>query len=151
MADRLAARRSRTQTGRAFTAAGRTYRPGASCAALSGRKSRDKGARVEREIVNWHRDLGVYAERVPLSGATGYLGPSSDIDVYLFGRDHSPLRIEVKARKDGGGFRLIHNWLETPDGLITKQNGTEEVVHLPLRTYVKLLAYIADLQSRLLR
>ena len=36
-----------------------------------GRMSRSKGSRVEREFVNKLRDSGVYAERVPLSGAAG--------------------------------------------------------------------------------
>jgi Holliday junction resolvase len=32
--------------------------------------SRDKGARIEREIVAAHGALGIKAERVPLSGAS---------------------------------------------------------------------------------
>jgi hypothetical protein len=32
--------------------------------------SRDKGARIEREIVVAHVGLGIKAERVPLSGAS---------------------------------------------------------------------------------
>jgi Holliday junction resolvase len=38
---------------------------------LTGAGSGDKGARIEREIVTRHAVLGVKAERVPLSGATG--------------------------------------------------------------------------------
>jgi hypothetical protein len=37
-----------------------------------GKASRDKGARAEREIVASHAELGVKAERVPLSGAARY-------------------------------------------------------------------------------
>ena len=36
---------------------------------MGGKAARDKGAAYEREIVNWHRDRGVEAERIPLSGA----------------------------------------------------------------------------------
>ena len=36
---------------------------------MGGKASRDKGANFEREVVNWHKDRNVEAERVPLSGA----------------------------------------------------------------------------------
>ena len=36
---------------------------------MGGKASRDKGAAFEREIVNWHKQRGVDAERIPLSGA----------------------------------------------------------------------------------
>ena len=36
--------------------------------------SRDKGARIEREIVAAHEALGIKSERVPLSGASRYQG-----------------------------------------------------------------------------
>lgn len=36
---------------------------------MGGKASRDKGAKFEREIVNWHKERGVDAERIPLSGA----------------------------------------------------------------------------------
>jgi hypothetical protein len=42
--------------------------------------SRDKGARIEREIVNAHLGLGIKPERVPLSGASPYQGNGSDPD-----------------------------------------------------------------------
>jgi Holliday junction resolvase len=35
-----------------------------------GRMSQRKGKVIEREIVQLHRELGVFAERVPLSGAS---------------------------------------------------------------------------------
>jgi Holliday junction resolvase len=49
--------------------------------------SRDKGARIEREIVAAHKALGIKSERVPLSGASRYQGNGSDVDVYAFGPD----------------------------------------------------------------
>ena len=36
---------------------------------MGGKAARVKGASFEREIVNWHKDRGVDAERIPLSGA----------------------------------------------------------------------------------
>ena len=35
------------------------------------RLSRDKGQRIERELVHLHLDAGIPASRVPLSGAAG--------------------------------------------------------------------------------
>jgi hypothetical protein len=55
------------------------------------RPSRDKGLRVEREIVALHAELGIKAERVPLSGAQRYQGNGCDIDVYINGPDAAPL------------------------------------------------------------
>jgi Holliday junction resolvase len=62
-----------------------------------GKRSRDKGNRVERAIVKALQNHGLGAERVPLSGAAGgsYLG---DITVPLLGVDRV---VEVKARARG--------------------------------------------------
>jgi Holliday junction resolvase len=40
---------------------------------MSGRRSRNKGARVERAIVARLQKLGLDAQRVPLSGSAGGL------------------------------------------------------------------------------
>ena len=60
---------------------------------MSGRRSRSKGARTERSIVNALKASGIAAVRVPLSGAVGgrFAG---DIVLPLMGRD---LFVEVKA------------------------------------------------------
>ncbi len=51
---------------------------------MPGRAPRRKGDRIEREIVALHRERGVKAERVPLSGAAGG-SFSGDVDVYACG------------------------------------------------------------------
>ena len=88
-----------------------------------GKASRDKGARVEREIVNRCRELGIAAERVPLSGAAGgsYTG-----DVIVAG-----MRCEIKARKDGSGFLTLERWLGDNDALILRRDRAEPMVVLP--------------------
>jgi len=97
-----------------------------------GRRSRNKGARVEREIVALHQAMGVEAERVPLSGAAGgsYTG-----DVIVDKR----FRAEVKARKNGAGFALIERWLEGNDMLIVKSDRKEPLVVLPWNVYGQLI------------
>ena len=68
-----------------------------------GRASQRKGGRVEREIVQLHKDIGVHAEKYPLSGASHFRGSDHDVDVYARGREEAPFVVEVKARKNGAG------------------------------------------------
>ena len=65
-----------------------------------GKMSRDKGARVEREIVNTHIAAGIHAERY--DARRGQFGATSsyDIDVYWKGKEEIPLCGEIKARKE---------------------------------------------------
>ena len=89
---------------------------------MSGRRSRTKGARTERSIVNALKASGIAAVRVPLSGAVGgrFAG---DIVLPLMGRD---LCVEVKARADG--FRELYSWLDQRDVLIVKADRQEPLV-----------------------
>ena len=89
---------------------------------MSGRRSRDKGARTERAIVHALQAEGFAAARVPLSGAAGgrFAG---DVVVSVQGRD---LTAEVKARADG--FRELYGWLDGRDVLIVKADRQEPLV-----------------------
>ena len=53
---------------------------------MSGARHRRKGNRVERELVQLHKALGVHAERYPLSGASRFRGSGHDIEIYVFVR-----------------------------------------------------------------
>ena len=68
---------------------------------MSGARHRRKGARLEREIVARHKQLGVRAERYPLSGASHFRGSGHDLDIYVLGANEAPLVAEVKARANG--------------------------------------------------
>jgi hypothetical protein len=114
-----------------------------------GKASRSKGQRREREIVAAHVDLGVHAERVPLSGAARYQGNGGDLDVYAFGKDTAPLVCEVKARANGSGFATIEGWLDDADALFLKRDqekpgepSPKPLVVLPWRTWTRLLAQL---------
>ena len=61
--------------------------PGEGAVAMSGARHRVMGARIEREIVERHKALGIQAERYPLSGASHFRGSGHDIDVGAPGRD----------------------------------------------------------------
>lgn len=103
-----------------------------------GKFSRDKGARVERRIVNLLKEAGIPARRVPLSGATEY----AKGDVEFTRRDGEfgeiPAFIaEVKARKEFPGWLL--NYLGGNDALFLVENRREPLVVLPLSTFTTLL------------
>ena len=66
---------------------------------MSGARHRQKGDRIEREIVALHRELGIHAERYPLSGASRFRNSGHDIDLYIGGADAAPAVAEVKARR----------------------------------------------------
>jgi Holliday junction resolvase len=104
-----------------------------------GRTSQRKGGRVEREIVALHKDMGVHAERVPLSGASRYRGNGADVDVYARGKEEAPFVCEVKARKNGNGFTTLESWLSDYDCLFLRRNHAEPLVVLPWRVWRSLL------------
>jgi hypothetical protein len=86
---------------------------------MSGRRSRSKGARTERRIVDALQVSGIAAVHVPLSGAAGSCF-AGVIILPLLDRD---LRIEVKAR--GDGFRDLYSWPNDRDVLIVKADRQE--------------------------
>jgi Holliday junction resolvase len=99
---------------------------------------RRKGARVEREIAQRHRDIGIHAERVPLSGAAHYQGNGADVDVHAFPNE-TPLECEVKSRRNGGGFVTLEKWLNKNDALFLRRNYADPIVVLPWKTWAACL------------
>jgi hypothetical protein len=99
-----------------------------------GRRSRDKGNRVERAIVKYLQERGFAAERIPLSGAAGgsYIG---DLTVPVLGVDRV---VEVKARANG--FRELYGWLTDRDILIVRADRREPLVILPLKLAAEIAA-----------
>ena len=101
---------------------------------MSGARHRRPRSRVEREIVEAHRELGLEAKRVPLSGAApGFAG---DVLITLRGGE---LRGEVKARKSGAGFATLERWLGANDLLFLRRDHAEPFVVLPWRTWRELV------------
>ncbi len=99
---------------------------------MSGRAPRQKGDRLEREVVKHLEAAGIPAKRVPLSGsARGYPG---DITATLPGLGE--LCLECKSRRD---FKTLYKWLEHRDGLILKGDRKEPLVVLRLVDLVRAL------------
>src|SRR5262249_3399022 len=122
------------RSGRIRVAAAEHKKLGGHRIMTGGRKSRQKGDRLERAIVRVLQERGFGAERVPLSGSAGgsYCG---DISVPLLGRD---LTVECKARKDG--FRELYAWLDGRDALIVRADRKEPLVVVPMRLAVEIAA-----------
>ena len=91
---------------------------------------RRKGARVEREIVNLHHDIGIPASK---ESRSGYTGPD-----LLVGDEFV---CEVKARRNGEGFAQLEKWLGDRDVLFLKRDRQKPLVCLSWSTWVKLLKY----------
>jgi Holliday junction resolvase len=109
---------------------------------MSGVRHHRKGDRIERELVERHRALGVHAERYPLSGASRFRGSSHDIDIYPFGNNEAPLVAESKARRSGGGFVQLERWLGEYDILFLRRDHSDPLVLLPWRIWAALLRKI---------
>ncbi|MGB9683101.1 MAG: hypothetical protein ACP5RW_08205 [bacterium] len=83
-----------------------------------GKKSKDKGYRLEHELVEKLKELGFPVERIPLSGASGG-SFSGDIRI-------DKKIAEVKGRADG--FKTLYRWLEGKDVLFVRADRKEWLV-----------------------
>ena len=107
-----------------------------------GRAARHKGDRIERQIVRDHLDLGIKAERYPLSGASRFRGSGHDVDIYIFGTDEAPCICEVKGRKGGAGFVTLEKWLGDYDALFLRRDNTDPLIVLPWRIWSRLIKQV---------
>jgi Holliday junction resolvase len=99
--------------------------------AMSGRFSRNKGARGERIVVHTLQDAGIAAERIPLSGAAGG-SFAGDVVAPLFGDDRT---LEVKTRATG--FARLYGWLAGHAGLVIREDRREPLILMRLSDVAK--------------
>ena len=92
-------------------------------------RSRAKGDRFERACVDRLKDLGLAAQRVPLSGAAGGLFGS---DIIVAGR-----KVECKTRKRFIGQFL--GWLQGNYALFVKEDRSETLVVMRLDDFAALI------------
>lgn len=102
-----------------------------------GKAARVKGGSIERAFVNEHIEMGVHAQRVPLSGGTSYA--KGDVELGILGG----LVGEGKSRKNGAGFATIRNWLGSHDFLFLKEDGEKSMMVLPWGTWEKIVGALS--------
>lgn len=95
-----------------------------------GKKSRDKGAQGEREVVNLLKAAGHEAQRTAPLQAAG--GVQDGADVLLNNKD----KIEVKRRKNG--FKSLYSWLEESDYLFLRADRKGYIVSMSIEEFLKL-------------
>lgn len=99
---------------------------------MGGSSSKRKGYRVENELVKYLKKKGVDAKRQPLSGAISDF--PHDISI-----NNPRLILEVKARKNGSGFKTILNWMGKADALVMKQDYDDPIVAMRMDTFLDLV------------
>jgi Holliday junction resolvase len=101
-----------------------------------GKMSRDKGALYERELVNEAKKAGLFAQRVPLSGATSYA--KGDVEITPgFDPNGKPWVFEAKRRKELPVWLL--EALGENHGLILRADNEKSVAIIPLTTLLELM------------
>jgi Holliday junction resolvase len=103
---------------------------------MTGRRSRDKGARIEREIVRRLQERGFAAEKI-----SAMYRPGADITVPLLGADRD---IEVKCRAHG--FGQLYEWLTNRFALIVRADRCEPLVVLRLEDAAAIAALAEKVQ-----
>lgn len=107
-------------------------------------RSKAKGSRIEREIVELMKGLGCEdAERVPMSGMLGGKY-KDDVSFTLVGEK---LTTEVKARANGEGFAVIEKWLGSADALFLRKDNAKPLVVLPWHVWAWLVNACQGLRS----
>ena len=84
-----------------------------------------------------HRDMRVECERMPLSGA---LGGDLSGDLHI----EKTFKAEVKARRDGEGFKTLEKWMGDNDILFLRRNNKKPMVAMSWDSYVEMVAAWAE-------
>lgn len=100
--------------------------------------SRQKGDRFERQFVKEMGDMGLWAERVPLSGSAG---GSFTSDVHIHTLDDVVIEIECKTR--ARAWSDLFGWLKhdkhPPFALAIKADRTDTLIVMSVEDFAKLL------------
>ncbi len=99
---------------------------------MSGRRSRDKGARLERDARDALREIGFEVVKVPLSGAL----PTHPGDLIVTLPDGQELIVECKGRADG--FKQDYQWLDGASVLLKRADRKPWLITLRLADLPKL-------------
>jgi len=99
------------------------------------KKSKRKGARIEREIVAMHLAAGIHAKKV-----SRMYGPDEDVLVHTPLYPACPLVCEVKGRASAkGNWHKIAEWADGKHVLFLKADRKEPLVVLPWAVWAKIV------------
>lgn len=99
---------------------------------MSGKKSRDKGKRRELELVHLFEEWGLPAQRVPLSGATGYAKHDVEVCTAVGYDDFSDATFSVECHAREKLPKWLTDRLDAkPDFIALKANGRPWVFVIP--------------------
>jgi Holliday junction resolvase len=98
-----------------------------------GRSPKRKGDAFEREVVALLQEVGLAAERVPLSGAVKTSRFDHDVSVPVRGIDR---RIECKRR--ARAFATVDNMLAGNFALVVRDDRSRPLVVMTLATFAEL-------------
>lgn len=118
---------------------------------MGGRKSRDKGNRVERNICDRLNKIGRNAKRVPNSGSSqGEFGGDLHFDLPVGSSPPLVRRAtaEVKARRDGKEWKTVKGWLADYEALVLVQDRQEPLVVLPWSVFSTLMEGVSHGEAR---
>tara|TARA_R110002126_G_scaffold284837_2_gene434788 strand:+ start:363 stop:704 length:342 start_codon:yes stop_codon:yes gene_type:complete len=105
-----------------------------------GKSQRDKGARVERKVLKLFTDAGYQGKRI---GFLPQMGIPVLGDLLIGGKT-----FEVKARKNGEGFKMLHNWLGENYALVLVADGKEPLIVQTFSEWTNPKGIINDKQIR---
>lgn len=100
-------------------------------------KSKQKGDKEERDVVNLHREERIEARRTLTSGARSDGEHTYDVDIYDKGVDWPPLVGECKIR--ARGFKQIYDWLGGNDFLTIRADRKPRLYVVTEETWLRLL------------
>ena len=99
---------------------------------MPGKAPRQKGNRFERQIVNWLKESGLNAFRVPYSGSMANF--KGDVQINTKQRQYT---IEAKSRANG--LRFLYNNLGINDFLIVRRDREKTLVIMDFVQFIELI------------
>jgi hypothetical protein len=100
-------------------------------------RSKSKGDREERVVVELFRSMGIPAQRTLSSGARSDGSLTWDLDVYWKGEQNAPLIGECKVR--GDGFKELYKWIGENDFLTVRADRKERLYVIPERLWIRFM------------
>ena len=99
---------------------------------MPGKAPRQKGNRFERQIVNWLKESGLNAFRVPYSGSMANF--KGDVQINTKQRQYT-----VEAKSRSGGFKFLYDNLGINDMLIVRKDREKPLVIIDFNLLVHFL------------